>query len=176
MLEFPYFRFSPLKPFLFRGLMLKEDKEFSDATEPDTSPFDNSNDQLREAADESKARQQLRDLKVPQCKKAYIGLKEFAKYLSVFNRKTPIDLKIKCKLRRVSVVYFRMFDTDGDRKITERDLNKVLTILAQNNGFTEEERYTVIKNMMSETSENKGYIDHTGSLTARHRLSKGILC
>ena len=57
-----------------------------------------------------------------------------------------------------------MFDIDGDQRITERDLDKLLTILAQSNEFTEEERYTVVKNIMNETAENKGYIDQTGRL------------
>lgn len=109
MLEFPYFRFSPLKPFLFRGLMLKEDKEFHDHIDDLDSPQNRTTDDIKikgltKTSKDSKGRsaaeiiedQRLRDLKLPQCKKAYIGLKEFAKYLSVFNRKGSLDLKIKC--------------------------------------------------------------------------------
>ena len=94
MLEFSYFRYSPWKPLLFRGLMLKEDKEFDEITNDDTSIQAVSG--IKETSAIMKE-QKRHDLNLSQNKSAYIGLKEFAKYLSVFNRKTPLDLKIKCK-------------------------------------------------------------------------------
>ncbi len=120
MLQFPFLRFSPLKPLLFRGFLLKEDKEFPEfagdaktaaaaAGSEEDKKATGEDEKAGKAENESEEidptsknitklveEQRKRDLKMVQCKAHYIGFKEFARYISVFNRKTPLDLKIKC--------------------------------------------------------------------------------
>ncbi len=122
-LQFPFLRFCPFKPLLFRAFMLKDDQEFPEYAHEDVKetakareeakaklkrdsakkeqkqPVDNADE---EGKDDDKnitrlvEEQRQKDLELPQCKAHYIEFKDFARYLSVFNRKTPLDLKIKC--------------------------------------------------------------------------------
>lgn len=63
---------------------------------------------------------------------AYINFAEFARYLSYFNPRTGLDEKISCKAMLLLIfclVYFRIFDIDGDKKISPADLNGVMRML-----------------------------------------------
>lgn len=66
----------------------------------------------------------------------YIEFAEFSTIMSLFNPRTGIDEKINCKSfcsPNLSVlVYFRIFDVDGDGKINKKDLEKVMKMLFGN--------------------------------------------
>ncbi len=89
------------------------------------------------------------------------------------------------KLIHPPKVYFRIFDTDGDQKITERDLEKVMDILGRGEELTAEQKYTIVQNIMSECSQGKGYIDPNGlppfsffqrDTTKNARFSESTVC
>ena len=46
--------------------------------------------------------------------------------MKIFNQNSPADLKIKCLLYCWFLVYYRLFDIDGDDKITRTDLEEFL--------------------------------------------------
>ncbi len=55
-----------------------------------------------------------------------------------------------------------MFDADGDQKVTRTDLMNVLNILGKQE-LTEEQKYTVVDNIMNECSQGKAHIDPSGT-------------
>lgn len=89
---------------------------------------------------------------------AYIDFPEFCKLLAIFNPRFNLDEKVK--------FYFRIFDYNQDKKITDDDLVKIIDLLF---GGSEEEANEILpvedKNHLVEklTQEadtgQKGYLD-----------------
>lgn len=89
---------------------------------------------------------------------AYIDFPEFCRLLSVFNPRYNIDEKVK--------FYFRIFDFDQDKKITDSDLLKIISMMFgdidNENGqeFPEEDRKHLVEKLMQEADTGqKEYLD-----------------
>jgi Ca2+-binding EF-hand superfamily protein len=88
----------------------------------------------------------------------YIDFQEFCRLLSVFNPRFNIDEKVK--------FYFRIFDFDQDKKITDDDLMKVISMMFgavdSENGmeFPLEDRKHLVEKLMQEADTGqKEYLD-----------------
>lgn len=88
---------------------------------------------------------------------AYIDFQEFCKLLAIFNPRYNLDEKVK--------FYFRIFDYDQDKKITDDDLNRVIDLMFGNAedegaGFPEEDKKHLIDKLMQEADTGqKEYLD-----------------
>ncbi len=90
--------------------------------------------------------------------KAYIDFPEFCRLLSVFNPRFNIDEKVK--------FYFRIFDCDEDKKVTERDLFTIVDYLFGTLGdeggqeFSEDDRKHLVEKLFQEADTGqKEYLD-----------------
>jgi Ca2+-binding EF-hand superfamily protein len=61
----------------------------------------------------------------------YIDFKKFCDIMKVFNFKSPVEQKIKCKIAFIIyiIVYFDLYDIDGDEKISKKDLENFMNII-----------------------------------------------
>ncbi|CDW79282.1 calcineurin b subunit [Stylonychia lemnae] len=83
---------------------------------------------------------------------AYITFAEFAKYLSLFNPKTGLDEKIQ--------FYFRIFDTDQNKRVDEKDLGNIMKLLFGNR-MSQEDIKTLQEKIFEEADTGaKGYLDY----------------
>eukprot|EP00347_Sterkiella_histriomuscorum_P008767 403343834 len=82
----------------------------------------------------------------------YITFAEFCKYLSIFNPKTGLDEKIQ--------FYFRIFDTDQNKKVDEKDLLHIMKLLFGNR-MSQEDIRTLQEKIFEEADTGaKGYLDY----------------
>ena len=100
-LEFPYFKYSPYKIFLSKGLMLRDEGDILTDVE-DNSVIAKEEEKESKPAINDDTSKVLGDktpfeILINKRKNAYIDIKAFIKYLTVFNTKTSIDDKIQCK-------------------------------------------------------------------------------
>lgn len=90
---------------------------------------------------------------------AYIDFPEFCKLLAVFNPRYNLDEKVK--------FYFRIFDFNQDKKITEDDLSKIIDLMFgiadgenEESNFPEEDKKHLVEKLMQESDTGqKEYLD-----------------
>ena len=82
---------------------------------------------------------------------AYINFSEFWKLIAIFNPRYNLDEKVK--------FYFRIFDYDQDKKITDRDLDKIIGLMFDDEFPEEDKRHLVDKVMQEADTGQKDYLD-----------------
>jgi len=90
---------------------------------------------------------------------AYIDFSEFWKLLAIFNPRFNLDEKVK--------FYFRIFDFNQDKKITDDDLARIIDLMfgeaeEGSAGFLpdEDKRHLIDKLMQESDTGQKGYLDY----------------
>lgn len=128
------FKFCPFRKFLPRALgldfnleehekqKLKEENELDvivSIDEPDTKNKLLLNENVKETKEEESKNNKKVEL---------INFKRFCNIMKMFNLNYPVDIKIKCKfIYLFYLVYFKLFDTDGDGKINRNDFKTFLS-------------------------------------------------
>jgi Ca2+-binding EF-hand superfamily protein len=142
LLELPEFKYCPFRPHLLRVFKLNnegtDDDPFNNAGEIFAYPSDplskmNQNSNFMNSFDRMRGRHHRRESYLKSdlvIGKPHIGFKKFCEIMKVFSYRTPTEVKIKCKRYLCyPLVYFDLYDTDGDGKITGKDLKDFLTII-----------------------------------------------
>jgi Ca2+-binding EF-hand superfamily protein len=93
--------------------------------------------------------------------KQYIDFKKFCEIMKVFHYKCEVEKKIDCKIifNLIYVVYFELYDTDGDGKITKKDLKTFFSVI---NTIDVDDVTKVSKSKLNTTEDNidiEAYID-----------------
>lgn len=91
--------------------------------------------------------------------------------MKVFNYRCDVDVKIKCiyiYLNLYHLVYFDLYDTDGDHKITKKDLKKYFNII---NTKDENDIIKAEANQHDEDGSIESYIDPMISILMKELIS-----
>jgi Ca2+-binding EF-hand superfamily protein len=149
LLELPEFKYCPFRSHLLRVFKLDNDQGSDTDMFPNNvyayslDPVSklNQNNNFMNSFDKNKSGHHRRrdsyirgDLMVG---KQYIDFKKFCEIMKVFNFRTPPEVKIKCN-HFIILVYFDLYDIDGDGKITPKDLKDFLLIINTSNDHDSE--------------------------------------